>query len=123
MNQNTKNLSFQNITETLLNVGLALEVHKSIRSKFLVEKLGQLDLTVPYKKFMEIETAIANAVLERENFTGGLCPPWLVHDMFVWFALDDRDFLESTPSGMNTRKETAITVYQTASDSSSTITN
>ena len=122
MNQNTKMLAFQNRTETSLNVGLALEVHKSTRSKSLVEKLGQLDLTVPYKKVMEIEDCHRNAVLERMNFTGGVYrPPWLVHDMFVWFALDNIDFLEFTPSGMNTLHGTAIAVYQTASDSSSTI--
>ena len=41
-------------------------------------------------------------------------PPWLVKDTFVWFALDNIDFLESTPSGMNTHHGTAIAVYQSA---------
>ena len=103
----------------LLNVGLALDVHKNTRSKPLVEKLSQLDLTVPYRKVMEIETAIANAVLEKMKSMGGVYrPPWLVNDMFVWFALDNIDFLESTPCGMNTLHGTATAVYQSASDES-----
>ena len=34
--------------------------------------------------------------------------------MFVWFALDNIDFLESTPCGMNTLHGTAIAIYQSA---------
>ena len=37
---------------------------------------------------------------------------------FVWFALDNIDFLESTPSGMNTLHGTATAVYQSESDKS-----
>lgn len=40
---------------------------------------------------------------------------WLVKDTFIWFALDNIDFLESTPSGMDTLHGTAIAVYQTVS--------
>ena len=55
------------------------------------------------------------------NSTGGVYrPPWLVNDMFVWFALDNIDFLESTPSGMDTLHGTVIAVYRTASDNSLT---
>ena len=36
-------VAFKHRTETPLNVGLALDVHKSTRSKSLVEKLDQLD--------------------------------------------------------------------------------
>ena len=47
--------------------------------------------------------------------------PWLVQNMFVWFALDNTEFLESTPSGMNTLHGTVIAVYRTASDSFSAL--
>ena len=114
-----EDVTFKHHTETPLNVGLALNVHKNTRSKSLVEKLSQLDLTVPYKKVMEIETAMANAVLEKMKSMGGVYrPPWLVNDMFVWFALDNVDFLESTPCGMNTLHGTATAVYQSESDKS-----
>ena len=89
-----EDVAFKHRTETPLNVGLALNVHKNTRFKSLVEKLSQLDLTVPYKKVMEIETAIANTVLEKTKSMGGVFrPPWLVNDMFVWFALDNIDSL------------------------------
>ena len=98
-------------------MGLALDVDKSTRSKSIVEKLSQLDLAVPYKKVMEIETAITNAVRETIKSMGGVYrPPWLVNDMFVWFVLDNIDFLESTPCGMTTLHGTAIAVYQSTSD-------
>ena len=106
-----EDVAFKHHTETPLNVGLALNVHKNTRSKSLVEKLSQLDLTVPYKKVMEIETAMANTVLEKTKSMGGVFrPPWLVNDIFVWFALDNIDFLESTPCGMNTLHGTATAV-------------
>ena len=113
--------AFKDRTETPLNVGLALDIHKSTRSKRLVEKLSQLDLAVPYKKVMEIETAIANAVLQRSKSLGEVYRPlWLVQDMFVWFAIDNIDFLECTLSGMNTLHGTATAVYQTVPNSVST---
>ena len=49
------------------------------------------------------------------NSMGGLyLPPWLVKDEFVWFALDNIDFLEATPCGMNTLHGTAIAIYQSS---------
>ena len=62
---------------------------------------------------MEIETSMANAVLNQMHLHSGLCSPtWLVKNTFVWFALDNVDFLESTPSGKNTLNGTAIAIYQ-----------
>uniref|UniRef100_UPI0035901BBE large ribosomal subunit protein eL39 isoform X1 n=1 Tax=Myxine glutinosa TaxID=7769 RepID=UPI0035901BBE len=108
--------SFKQRFETPLSVGLALDIHKNTRSKALVEKLAHLDLAISYKKVMEIETSIANSVLKQMESTGGIClPPWLVQDTFVWFAMDNIDFLESTPCGMNTLHGTAIAIYQPVS--------
>ena len=67
----------------------------NVISKTLVEKLVGLDLAVSYEKVMEIETGIANAVLEKIDSLGGVfLPPWLVKDTFVWFVLDNIDVLE-----------------------------
>lgn len=64
---------------------------------------------------MEIETSIANSVLEQLDGPGGIClPSWLIKDAFVWFAMDNIDFLESTPCGMDTLHGTAIAIYQGA---------
>lgn len=105
---NNNEETFRHHTETPLTVGLALYITKCTRSKSLIEKLGQLDLASSYRKVMEIETNIANAVLKQMHSLGGIClPPWLVQDMFVWFALDNIDFLRSTPPGINTLHGTA----------------
>ena len=70
-----EDVAFKYRTETPLNVGLALNVHKNTRSKSLVENLSQLVFTVPYKKVMEMETAIANTVLEKTKSMGGVFRP------------------------------------------------
>ena len=63
---------------------------------------------------MEIETAIANAVKKQMDAMNGLClPSWLVENKFTWFALDNIDFLEATPS--DTLHGTAIAIYQAKS--------
>ena len=68
---------------------------------------------------MEIETVIANTVLEKTKSMGGVFrPPWLGNVIFVSFALDNIDFLESTPCGMNTLHGIATAVYQSESDKS-----
>ena len=95
MSYNTINANeaFRQHCQTPLSVGLALDVQKNTRSKTLVEKLAGLDLAVSYEKVMEVETGIANAVLEKMDSLGGVfLPPWLVKDTFVWFALDNIDF-------------------------------
>ena len=58
MKQKNEDVAFKHRTETPLTVSLALDVHKNTRSKALVETLAKLDLTIPYNKVMEIETAI-----------------------------------------------------------------
>ena len=99
-----------------LSTGLALSIHKATRSKSLITKLEEIDLSVCYSKIMEIETAIANAVKKQMDAMNGLClPSWLVENKFTWFALDNIDFLEVTPSGMNTLHGTAIAIYQAKS--------
>ena len=65
-----EDLTFKRRIETPVNVGLALDVYKNTRSTSLVEKLGQIDLTVPYKKVMEIY--IANALLATMKSMGGV---------------------------------------------------
>ena len=108
------NSTFRHNFETPISVGLALDVHKSTRSSILVDKLEKLDLAITYDKVMEIETGIANRVLMQMESMGGIyLPHWVEKNEFVWFAMDNIDFLEATPSGMNTLHGTAIAMYQT----------
>ena len=52
---------FRYQSEMPLSAGLALSIHKATRSKSLITKLEEIDLSVSYSKVMEIETAITIA--------------------------------------------------------------
>ena len=67
--------AFRQQRETPLSVGLALDIHKTTRSKSLVEKLAHLDLSISYRKVMEIETSMAKATLKQMDALGGICIP------------------------------------------------
>ena len=108
-----KDVSFWQHTEAPLTVGLALDIHT--RSKCLVEKFVQLHLTISYRKVMEIESSMANAVLQQMHSNGEVSlPSWMIKDTFVWLALHNIDFLEATLSGMNTLHGTAVAMYRSA---------
>ena len=78
--------------------------------------MKQLDLSIPYKKVMKIETSMAKETLKQSDALGGICIPlYLVQDMFVWFTFDNTYFLEATPSGMNTLHGAVLAVYQSKS--------
>ena len=67
--------AFRQQRETPLSVGLALDIHKTTRSKSLVEKLAHLDLSISWRKVMEIETSMAKATLKQMDALGGICIP------------------------------------------------
>ena len=66
---------FRYQSETPLSAGLALSIHKATRSKSLITKLEEIDLSVSYSKVMEIETAIGNAIKKQMDAMNGLCLP------------------------------------------------
>ena len=74
MSYNTKinDGTFRQHFETPLSVGLGLDVHNNTMTKALVDNLGGLHLAISYKKVMEIEIGLANAVLEKMNSMGGV---------------------------------------------------
>ena len=53
-----------NISETPLTVGLGQKTHHKTRSKHVIEGLFQLNLAITYKRILQIETSIGNAVYE-----------------------------------------------------------
>ena len=53
-----------------------------------------------------------HVVEETKTHNGVYLPPWTVSGEFTWFAIDNIDFFENTPSGMNTLHGTAISMYQ-----------
>jgi len=59
------------------------------------------------------ETAIANAVVENAlKFDGVYVPPFLKKGTFVFFAVDNTDFVEETADGKGTTHGTITVVYQ-----------
>ena len=70
---------------------------------------------ISYNCTLLLETAIANAVVENtKKFDGLYVPPFLKKGSFVFFAIDNTDFVEYTVDGKNTTHATITAVYQKA---------
>ena len=65
---------------------------------------------------MLLETAIANASVDSaKKFDGLYVPPFLINCTFVFFAIDNTDFVEDTVDGKSTTHSTMTAVYEKAS--------
>ena len=109
------NEDFRNthVAETPLTVGLGLHIHHKTRSKHIIDTLSQLNLTIAYKRILQIETEIANAVYECMQQNGGVyVPSTLVFGIPVHFAIDNTDIKNDTPDGKNEFYGTGIVVFQ-----------
>ena len=94
-------------------IGLGLTVYQETRSKKLIDLLHSQGYCIHYGRILGIETALANAVVERLKQLDGLyVPPFLKKGIFVFFAADNIDFAEDTPDGKNTTHGTITAVYQ-----------
>ena len=103
----------EQLVSKLNDLSIALDFHSYTRSEQLVSKLNDLSIGLSYKKLLSIGNAIAaDGVEEIKSNNGVYLPPWSVPDEFTWFAIDNIDFLEQTPTGMNTLHGTAIAMYQ-----------
>lgn len=104
--------------ETPLAVGLALELHKNFRSKLLIDTLQNLFLSIHYSKVLKIENSLYHAVSDRMTNLNlnVIIPHWVEKNSFTWFGIDNIDFLEATPNGMNTLHGTVIAIFQNASE-------
>ena len=97
-----------------MSVGIAMDIHTSTRPKSIGSNLESFGVGISHKKLMSIEDSIADNIIEEtKNNNGVYLPPWTTQDQFVWFAIDNIDFLEATPSGRNTLHGTAIAMFQT----------
>ena len=104
---------FNTYIETPLSIGISLDFHTITRSERLVDKLKNVDIEISYDKLLSIENCLAGHVIEETKRNHGIyLHPWTIPDKFTWFAIDNIDFLENTPSGMNTLHGTAISIYQ-----------
>ena len=71
---------------------------------------------ISYRRTLLLETAIANAVVEKNNkkFDRIYVPPFLKKGTFIFFAIDNTDFAEDTLDGKGTTYGTITAVYQKA---------
>ena len=104
--QSKRDGGFQQNVQTPLCIGLPLAVHSRVRDKNLINSLTEVCLGCDYQKIINIEKCIQQGVLERMKESGGFClPDFVKKGVNVWFAIDNIDLLEDTPTGQNTFME------------------
>ena len=103
--------------ELPLQVGLGVTLHKEIRSAKVVNLLSMIGVSVNYDKVLEIESAMANAVVQRMAGNGGFyIPPDFKANRFTHFAADNLDFCEDTSDGRRTLHATVLVGYQSCEE-------
>ena len=64
-----------------------------------------------YQKIIDIEKRIHYAILKRTKTTAGFClPDWLKKGLDVYFAIDNINWLEDTPTGQDTFNGTVVVI-------------
>lgn len=90
-----------------------LAIHSRVRDKNLVQSLSDVYIGFHYKKILELEKNVDQCVLQRMKNAGGFCLPVFVKkDENIWFAIDNIDLLEDTPTGQETFHGTVIVINQ-----------
>ena len=115
--QPKKDDGFRQTVQTPLSIGLPLAIHSSVRSKDLVNNLTDVYIGSDYQRILDLEKRVEQGVLLRMKETGGFClPEFVKKGVNVWFAVDNIDLLEDTPTGQNTFHGTVIVMNQRADD-------
>ena len=92
--------SFRQRTETPLTVGLPLSVHQKTHDKGLCDLINELHLGIDYHNVLDLEKRIHNGVIDRMEKTGDYSlPEFMVRGKPLWFAIDNKDFIEDTAFG------------------------
>ncbi|EDO39798.1 predicted protein [Nematostella vectensis] len=108
---------FMQTVDTSLSIGLPLAIHSRVRDKNLVTNLSDVYIGSNYRSILDIERRVEQGVLTRMRETGGFCwPAFVKRGVNVWFAVDNKDLLEDTPTGQNTFHGTVIVLNQRAED-------
>lgn len=113
MNHSSNNASFRQMIETPFTVGLGLHVHKTTRSKALVNMLSEFNLSISYEKVMKLENLIAaSVVVDMEKNNGVHIPPNISQNKKMHFAIDNLDFRNETPDGKHEFHGTTTVTFQ-----------
>ena len=93
--QPKKNDLFQHTVQTPLSIGLPLAIHSRVRDKNLVNILSDVYIGSDYRRILDLERRVEQAVLQRMKETGGFClPDFVKKGKNIWFAIDNIDLLE-----------------------------
>ena len=115
--QSKKNCGFQQTVQTPLSIGLPLAIHSRVRDKNLVNNLSEVYIGSDYQRILDFEKRLEQGVLQRMMETSGFClPDFVQKNVNIWFAVDNIDLLEDTPTGQNTFHGTVIVINQQAAD-------
>lgn len=105
--------TFRETVQTPLSIGLPLAIHSRVRDKNLVQTLSDVYIGSDYKKILELEKNVDQCVLQRMKNAGGFClPDFIKKNENIWFAIDNIDLLEDTPTGQGTFHGTVIVINQ-----------
>ncbi|CAB4023652.1 Hypothetical predicted protein, partial [Paramuricea clavata] len=115
--QPKKNSGFLQTVQTPLSIDLPLVIHSRVRDKNLINNLSEVYIKSDYKKILNLEKRVEQSALKRMKETGGFClPDFVKKGVNIWFAVDNIDLLEDTPTGQNTFHGTVIVINQQAED-------
>ena len=94
--------------EPPLPIHISLDVHSRSRSKTLINDLHDLGLSISYDRGMELEEWMAQAVSERYEEDGVVCPTQFRKDLFILSAVDNLDHNPTSNTATSAFHGTAI---------------
>ena len=98
--------------EPPLPIYVGLQIHTLTRSRKLVNSLYKLEVSISYNRVNELENLLANAVCERFEEEGLVCPGNLRIGLFTVGVLDNIDHNPSSTSAQGSFHGTGISVFQ-----------
>ena len=98
--------------EPPLPIYVGLQIHTLTRSRKLVNSLYKLGVSISYNRVNELENLLANAVCERFEEEGLVCPANLRKGLFTVGVLDNIDHNPSSTSAQGSFHGTGISVFQ-----------
>ncbi|KAG0710552.1 hypothetical protein GWK47_022583 [Chionoecetes opilio] len=89
------------------------EDRSQVRDKNLVENLSAVYIGSDYLHIIDLEKRVEQSVLQRMKEAGGFClPNFVKKGLNTWFAIDNIDLLEDTPTGQGTFHGTVVVMFQ-----------
>lgn len=98
--------------ESPLPIYVGLKIHGLTRGRNLIDTLFNLGLCISYDRVLGISTDVANAVCDRFERDGVVCPPVLRNGLFTTAGYDNIDHNPSSTTSRDSFHGTAISLIQ-----------